>query len=96
MVKDTDFAPEEAYVTLCGPAPTAVAGLAPVPKFHDQEVAPVEVFVKVTVCPTQAGLGEAVKLAVAPDPVKLMLSTKRRLPYPERFLKATMTFDCPT
>jgi hypothetical protein len=33
--KVTDFVPEELQLTECGPAPVAVAGFAPNPKFHE-------------------------------------------------------------
>ena len=49
--KLTVFEPPEIYVTVCGPAVFAVAGLAPVPKFHkyaNVPSPPVEELVKIT------------------------------------------------
>ena len=73
---ETFFIPADAYDTVCGPTPVAVAGVAPAPKFQSQEVAPVEASVKVIFCPTQAGSGVALKPAIADEvtPVKLILS----------------------
>jgi hypothetical protein len=55
------------------------------------------VLVKVTTSPTHAGFGVAVKFAVAVVvPVMLILSTYRLLPFPDRFLNATITEEFPT
>jgi hypothetical protein len=62
------------YVTECGPAPVAVAGLAPEPKSHDQEViVPVDASVKVNVVevpplsglPLKAATGAGIRVKVA-------------------------------
>jgi hypothetical protein len=49
MLKEMVFKPFEEYVTLCGPTPVAVAGVAPAPKFQSQEVANEDASVTVTV-----------------------------------------------
>lgn len=82
---------------MCGPTVFAVAGVAPAPKFQLQEEAFVEASVTVTVCPVHTVEGDVVKAAVAAaNPVILILSTNKRLPYPDKFLNATTTLDCPT
>jgi hypothetical protein len=56
IVKETVFDPEVLYVTVWGPIPVIVAGVAPDPKFQLYVVlpeSPVDVFVKVTEEPTQ-------------------------------------------
>ena len=56
IVKDIVFVPAVEYVTECGPAPVAVAGVAPAPKFQFQEVALNDASVNVTVCEVHAAV----------------------------------------
>lgn len=60
------FVPLDAQVTVCGPAVDAVAGLAPVPKFHEyvEPAAAVPLNVTVALLPAHTGDGFTVKLAV--------------------------------
>ena len=55
---------------------------------------------KVTVCPAHTvvtdGVKDATGGAVGGTAVRLMLSTNNRFPFPERFLKATITLEFPT
>jgi len=63
-VSDTVIFPVAENVTECGPAPVAVAGLAPEPKSHAHDVGvPVEASVKITVPPVQALVMLAEKFA---------------------------------
>ena len=71
MVNETVFGPVVLYVTVWGPMPVIVAGVAPDPKFQLYvvlPVVPVEVLVNVTEEPIHMESGVPSKLASSPHP----------------------------
>ena len=77
-VNETVFNPELEYVTVCGPAVFAVAGDAPVPKFHEYVVmVPVDAFVNVVDCPVQITRLFAVKSAEGTTAKTLIVVNKK-------------------
>jgi len=77
IVKVTVLVPPVLYVTVCGPAVLAVAGLAPSPKFQRKAVplvVPSEVFANKTCDPAHRVRGLPTKSASRPQPIRLTYS----------------------
>ena len=71
IVNETVFDPDVLYVTVWGPMPVIVAGVAPDPKFQlyvVPPVVPVDVLVNVTEEPTHIDSGLPEKFASSPHP----------------------------
>jgi hypothetical protein len=94
IVNETVFDPEVLYVTVWGPIPKIVAGVAPDPKFQlyiVPPVVPVDVLVNVTEEPTHIDRGVPEKLALSPHPWRLIASVLGVPLHPAVFLSVTDT-----